>query len=150
MHPGVVRAAPTLPGVSRIRLPPASPGRCDGQEAKVSHLRSTSDAAWRTWASAQSMPQNALKILFLLIGRRDLIPGSKPGPGHARSLMAGLEGPTSHQRFVTPAHRQGPRSTGGAVSLPPTIRDDPCQRLEPRHDQHPVTADHDDTPGGTD
>jgi hypothetical protein len=30
------------------------------------------------------------------------------------------------------------------------IRDDLCQRLEPRHDQHPVTADHDDTPGGTD
>jgi hypothetical protein len=26
------------------------------------------------------------------------------------SLMAGLQGPTSHQPFVTPAHRQGPRS----------------------------------------
>ena len=38
----------TLPGISRIRLPPASPDRCDGQEAKVSHLRSTSDASWRT------------------------------------------------------------------------------------------------------
>jgi hypothetical protein len=31
---------PALPGVSRIGLPPASPGRCDGPAAKVSHLHS--------------------------------------------------------------------------------------------------------------
>ena len=32
--------------------------------------------------------------------------------------MAGLEGPTSHQPFVTPAHRHGPRSVvelGGSL-----------------------------------
>jgi hypothetical protein len=52
------------------------------------------------------------------VDRRDLIPGSKPGPGHARSLMAGLQGPTSHQRFVTPAHRQGPRSAAELASSP--------------------------------
>src|SRR4051794_41186238 len=30
----------TRPGTSRNRLPPASPPRCDGTEAKVSHLHS--------------------------------------------------------------------------------------------------------------
>ena len=45
-HPAVlsrldfVAAAPTLPGISRIRLPPASPTRHDGPAAESSHLRS--------------------------------------------------------------------------------------------------------------
>jgi hypothetical protein len=39
-HPGFVGAAPTLPGTTRIRLPPASRTRCDRPEAKVSHLHS--------------------------------------------------------------------------------------------------------------
>jgi hypothetical protein len=58
-RPGVVRAAPTLPGDSRIRLPPASPDRCDDRESEVSHLRSTSSASWRTCSSAQSSPTNS-------------------------------------------------------------------------------------------
>src|SRR5918993_1451123 len=37
-RPAVVAAAPTLPGVSPLRLPPASPARCDGPATKVSHL----------------------------------------------------------------------------------------------------------------
>jgi hypothetical protein len=56
-RPGVVRAAPTLTSISWIRLPSASPSRCDGPATKVSHLHSTSDASWRTWPSAQSIPQ---------------------------------------------------------------------------------------------
>jgi hypothetical protein len=32
----------TLPGVSRVRLPPAPPHRCDDATAKVSHLHSDS------------------------------------------------------------------------------------------------------------
>jgi hypothetical protein len=39
-RPGFVRAAPTLTGTTRIRLPPASPPRCDETAAKVSHLHS--------------------------------------------------------------------------------------------------------------
>ena len=39
-RPGFVRAAPTLPGTSRIRLPSASPPCCDRTAAKVSHLHS--------------------------------------------------------------------------------------------------------------
>jgi hypothetical protein len=35
-----VEAAPTLPADPRIRLPPASPHRCDGKATKVFHLRS--------------------------------------------------------------------------------------------------------------
>jgi len=31
--------------------------------------------------------------------------------GYADSLIAGLEGPTSHQPFVTPANPHGPPST---------------------------------------
>ena len=39
-RPGFVRAAPTLPGTTRIRLPPAPPTCCDRPETKVSHLHS--------------------------------------------------------------------------------------------------------------
>src|SRR6266699_2988072 len=39
-RPGFVRAAPALPGTTRIRLPPASPPCCDRTAAKVSHLHS--------------------------------------------------------------------------------------------------------------
>ena len=39
-RPDFVAAAPALPGVPRIRLPPASPGRYDGPAMKDSHLHS--------------------------------------------------------------------------------------------------------------
>jgi hypothetical protein len=46
-HPGLVGAAPTLPGTTRIRLPPA-PRTCrDRPEAKVSHLHSNHSASRR-------------------------------------------------------------------------------------------------------
>ena len=38
----------THPGTSRDRLPPTSPTRCDGTEAKVSHLHSNHSASRRT------------------------------------------------------------------------------------------------------
>ena len=38
-RPVVVEAAPTLPGASRVRLPPASPGCCDNPAAEPFHLR---------------------------------------------------------------------------------------------------------------
>ena len=54
-HPAVldrsdfVAAAPTFPGDPRIRLPPASLDRYDGQETKAFHLHPTNTApAWRT------------------------------------------------------------------------------------------------------
>ena len=37
-RPDFVAAAPTLPGVPRVRLPPASPRRYDDQAIQVSHL----------------------------------------------------------------------------------------------------------------
>lgn len=37
-RPDFVAAAPTLPGISQVRLPPASSDRHDGQTMKVSHL----------------------------------------------------------------------------------------------------------------
>ncbi len=39
-RPGFVRAAPALPGTTRIRLPSAPPTCCDRPAAKVSHLHS--------------------------------------------------------------------------------------------------------------
>ena len=39
-RPDFVAAAPTLPGVPRIRLPPTSPHRYDARATKVSHLHS--------------------------------------------------------------------------------------------------------------
>ena len=39
-RPDFVAAAPALPAVPQIRLPPASPGRYDDPATKVSHLRS--------------------------------------------------------------------------------------------------------------
>jgi len=41
-RPGFVRAASRLPGTTRVRLPSASPARCDGPKAQVFHLRSNS------------------------------------------------------------------------------------------------------------
>jgi hypothetical protein len=38
-RPVVVRAAPTLPRGSRVGLPSASAGRCDGLQAEPFHLR---------------------------------------------------------------------------------------------------------------
>src|SRR5436190_5713794 len=46
-RPGFVRAAPTLPGTTRIRLPSASPPCCDKTAAKVSHLHSNNSASLR-------------------------------------------------------------------------------------------------------
>jgi hypothetical protein len=37
-RPDFVEAAPTFPGDPRVRLPPASPHRYDGEATKVSHL----------------------------------------------------------------------------------------------------------------
>ena len=39
-RPDFVAAAPTLPGVPQIRLPPTSPHRYDARTTKVSHLHS--------------------------------------------------------------------------------------------------------------
>ena len=46
-RPGFVRAAPALPGTTRIRLPSASPPCCDKTAAKVSHLHSNNSASLR-------------------------------------------------------------------------------------------------------
>jgi hypothetical protein len=46
-RPGFVRAAPALPGATRIRLPSATPPCCDKTAAKVSHLRSNNSASRR-------------------------------------------------------------------------------------------------------
>ena len=43
-RPGFVRAAPTLPGITRIRLPSAPPPCCDRTAVKVSHLHSNHTA----------------------------------------------------------------------------------------------------------
>lgn len=39
-RPGLVRAAPTLPGTTRIRLPSTPSTCCDRPKAEVSHLHS--------------------------------------------------------------------------------------------------------------
>jgi hypothetical protein len=48
-HPGgiIIRAAPALPGATRIRLPSATPPCCDRAETKVSHLHSNDSASRR-------------------------------------------------------------------------------------------------------
>lgn len=46
-RPGVVGAAPTLPGTTRIRLPSAPPTCYDRTAAKVSHLHSNHSASRR-------------------------------------------------------------------------------------------------------
>ncbi len=43
-HPALSGLLPTLPGTSRVRLPSASPDRCDGPEMKVLHLHSEQQA----------------------------------------------------------------------------------------------------------
>jgi hypothetical protein len=71
---------------------------------------------------------------------------SKPGPGHARSLMAGLHWPDIPPAVRDPSTPPGPSVYQRSCPAPVVIRGDPCQRLEPRHDRDPVLAHHDDTP----
>ena len=47
-RPVVVRAAPTLPRVSRLRLPSASTGCCDSPQVRPSHPHQVNGASWRT------------------------------------------------------------------------------------------------------
>lgn len=54
IRPGFVRAAPTLPGTTRIRLPSASPPCCDRTAAQVFHLRSNQQ---RLTAQTRSVPE---------------------------------------------------------------------------------------------
>jgi len=59
-RPAVVTAAPTLPGVPRIRLPPASPPRCDKTATKVSHPHPVKHgASWRTKSQIQALDRTA-------------------------------------------------------------------------------------------
>src|SRR4051795_8711834 len=53
-RPGFVRAAPTLPGTTRIRLPSAPPTCYDRPKAKVSHLHSNHSASRRTPETGQT------------------------------------------------------------------------------------------------
>jgi hypothetical protein len=53
---GFVRAAPALPGTTRIRLPSASPPCCDKTAAKVSHLHSNNSARCAEWRSLAAQP----------------------------------------------------------------------------------------------
>src|SRR6478609_9863434 len=106
-RPGVVRAAPTLTSISWIRLPSASPSRCDDQATKVSHLHPTSDASWRTWSSAQSSRQrSSIRLLTLLwcnIFRPKDTRRQPNGPV--------LGGRTPHERYRRPHQPAGARST---------------------------------------
>src|SRR5258707_1801344 len=54
-RPGFVRAAPALPGTTRIRLPSASPPCCDRTEAKVSHLHSNNSASRRSLEAVEKV-----------------------------------------------------------------------------------------------
>src|SRR5258707_7859930 len=54
-RPGFVRAAPALPGTTRIRLPSASPPCCDRTEAKVSHLHSNNSASRRSLEAVEKL-----------------------------------------------------------------------------------------------
>ena len=73
-RPGFVRAAPTLPGTTRIRLPPASPPCCDRTAAKVSHLHSNQQRLTAhprspdTFATLQLGNQQPIKIVSEMMG----------------------------------------------------------------------------------
>jgi hypothetical protein len=80
-RPGFVRAAPALPGTTRIRLPSASPSCCDRTEAKVSHLHSNRQ---RLTAQGHVPPPGAP-----LDRERDIIAAGEPGQPAAQVLPAG-------------------------------------------------------------
>jgi ATPase subunit of ABC transporter with duplicated ATPase domains len=75
IRPGFVRAAPTLPGTTRIRLPSTPSTCCDRQTAKVSHLHSNQQ---RLTAQTVALigPNGAGKTTLLKIIAGDLTPTS--------------------------------------------------------------------------
>ena len=100
-RPGFVRAAPALPGTTRIRLPSATAACCDKPQAKLSHLRSNNSASRRTWLSAQSIPHVIVKPASNVVTSAQQV-----SPAGTRSaLIEGLDGPPSDEQFVAPAHR---------------------------------------------
>jgi hypothetical protein len=60
--------------------------------------------------------------------------------------MAGLPWPDIPPAVRDPSAPPGPSVYQRSCPVPVVIRGDPYQRLEPRHDQDSVSADHDDTP----
>ena len=77
-RPGFVRAAPALPGTTRIRLPSASPPCCDRTAAKVSHLHSN-----RQRLTAQTVKlTDPLRSSAVSHGRRERLRtwGRRPAP----------------------------------------------------------------------
>src|SRR5215475_6021721 len=55
----VVRAAPTLPCVSRVGLPSASTNRCDGPQEGSFHPLTVNSASWRT-IGCQNTPVDSI------------------------------------------------------------------------------------------
>jgi hypothetical protein len=60
--------------------------------------------------------------------------------------MAGLNWPDIPPAVRDPSAPPEPSVYPRSCPAPVVIRGDPCQRLEPRHDQDPISAHHDDTP----
>ncbi len=72
-RPDFVAAAPTLPGIPRVRLPPASPSRYDDQAMQVSHLHPK---------------QQRLVAHDMLVHAKWVNPGQSSGSGGAAGLIA--------------------------------------------------------------
>jgi hypothetical protein len=112
-RPVVVGAAPTLPGVSQVRLPPASPGCCDSPTAEPFHLHPVS---WRLVAHPLHLPPLPPKP------RR----GLHPTPGDPRSDAPSAQHPPAARVVVTLVGVQfgrSPARPARATAWPDDCRD---------------------------
>ncbi|WP_352244468.1 tyrosine-type recombinase/integrase [Microtetraspora sp. NBRC 13810] len=117
-RPGVVRAAPALPGTTRIRLPSAPPPCCDRVSGEGLYLHSTHRASRRTHDLRHSTATLLLEQGIDLVVIKELL-------GHAHiGVTAGVY---AHVRLRL--QRQAIDSLGEALSpgsdgpdLPPVVR----------------------------
>jgi hypothetical protein len=147
-RPGVVRAAPTLPGTTRIRLPPAPPPCCDRTAAKVSHLHSNLSASRRTHDlrhGAASLAHEAgadLKTLQDLLGHSSIVvtadtytsvlPASQRRCADATAALVLAADRHTRRRIKAKAAKNRPTAHGEKQMTPPTRLRKPARKRRSR------------------
>jgi hypothetical protein len=118
-RPGFVRAAPAVPGTTRIRLPSATPACCGRPAAKVSHLHSNQQRlaahsmAMRNWPLT-ARGRAVAEVLFTF-GRKGRTWTVRPSGGWSRLYRGCLSPGTRWPRQRPRAWSSCPRSRTAAV-----------------------------------
>jgi hypothetical protein len=122
-RPGFVRAAPALPGTTRIRLPSTPPPCCDRAAVKVSHLHSNPSASRRMLSRPGARCRDC---------SRSVSPSRSPNPPY-RSLGNGLSTVSAVRRGSWSARGMGSCCPGRRNGRPSPSRSGRTRPRPPRY-----------------